>query len=179
MNSKNNLTLVVLPGNSSKNREWMFAAQAAFRPIFKQVIMDEYDHWSNSKETIDLNIEAAKLSAIVDSVEQPVEIFAKSAGTILVLYAIHNKIIDPKKILKCVFVGFPLLWAKENGFDIDTWCEEYEILTTLIQNDHDPVTSSNEIEDAQSQGQFRTLELVIQKGDDHMYGNFDDFKKYF
>jgi hypothetical protein len=173
-----NSTLIILPGNSPKNKEWAISAREAFTPMFNEVIINEYDHWTNGKETIDLDLESNKLAKIINSASQPVEIFAKSAGTILVLYAVHNKIIDASKIRKCVFVGFPLAWALENSLDISTWSESYDISTILIQNDHDPVTSAVDIQDEQDRGRFGGLELIIQNGDDHMYGNFDDYVQY-
>jgi hypothetical protein len=96
-------TLVILPGNSPKNKEWAISARGAFMSLFKSVIINEYDHWNNNKESIDLNLEANKLAGIIRSADQPIEIFAKSAGIILVLYAVHNKIISASKIHKCIF----------------------------------------------------------------------------
>ena len=172
-------TLIILPGNSPKNKEWAISAREAFMSMFKSVVIDEYDHWSNNREeSLDLKLEANKLAKIIDSVDQPIEIFAKSAGTVLVLYAVHNKIIDMSKVHKCVFVGFPLAWALENGLDISTWSENYDIPTILIQNDQDPVASAADIQAEQSRGHFKGFELIVQNGNDHLYGNFDDIKEY-
>lgn len=179
MTKTSDLTLVILPGNSPKNKEWAISAHGAFMSMFKSVVVDEYDHWNkNREESIDLNLEANKLAKIIESANRPIEIFAKSAGTILVLYAVHYKIISASQIHKCVFVGFPLTWALDNGLEISTWSENYDIPTILIQNDLDPVASASDIKAEQSRGYFKGFELIVQKGNDHVYGNFDDISKY-
>ena len=94
------------------------------------------------------------------------------------MYAVHSKSIDSSRISKCVFVGLPPEWARTNGFDIDGWMVDYAIPTTLIQNDHDPVASSEDIRKEQESGKFKNMTLVEVKGDDHMYGDFDRIRKY-
>ena len=56
---------------------------------------------------------------------------------------------------------------------------DYSVSTILIQNDHDPVTSARNIRKEQVNGRFKNITLVEVKGDDHVYGDFNEIKNYF
>jgi hypothetical protein len=173
-----NSNLIILPGNSPTNKVWAEKARDFFAPHFKSVSIQCYDHWQNSSESIDMNSELGKLSDTAKSLQGQFVILAKSVGTVLAMYAVHSKSIDPSRISKCVFVGLPPNWARTNGFDIDGWSVDYSVPTTLIQNDHDPVASAEEIRKEQASGRFSSMKLVETVGSDHEYANFDEMERY-
>ena len=174
----NNLNLIILPGNGDVNKEWAEKAQDFFATDFKSVLIQYYDHWSNKSELIDMDIELKKFKDTINALDGNVAILAKSVGTVLAMFAIHSKSIDVSRITKCVFVGLPPEWARTNGFDIDGWSSAFTVPTTLIQNDNDPVATAEDIRKEQVGGKFRNMTLIEVKGDDHVYGDFDEIKKY-
>jgi hypothetical protein len=173
-----NFNLIILPGNGPTNKEWAEKARDFFAPHFQSVSIQYYDHWQNGSELIDMSIELRKLTDIVNSLQGEIAIVAKSIGIALAMYAVHSKSIDPSRILRCIFVGLPLNWARTNGFNIDTWSADFFLSTILIQNNHDPVATADEIRKEQVNGRFKNMTLVELKGDDHVYDDFDEIKKY-
>ena len=99
--------LIVLPGNSPKNKQWGEGVVSHFGVLFDEVYSQDYDHWENGEEVIDFERETQKLKEVVEGEEEGVEyyIIAKSYGSVLALMAIHQNILSPKK---CVFFGMPL-----------------------------------------------------------------------
>ena len=170
--------LIILPGNGPTNKEWAEKARDFFVLHFKSVSIQYYDHWQNGSKLIDMNVELRKLTDIVNSLQGEIVILAKSVGTILTMYTIYSKSIDPSRIARCVFVGLPPEWARTNGFDINSWSIAFTIPTILIQNDNDPVATAEDIRKEQEDGKFKNMTLVEVKGDDHVYGDFDRIRKY-
>ncbi|OGI66339.1 hypothetical protein A2647_01870 [Candidatus Nomurabacteria bacterium RIFCSPHIGHO2_01_FULL_40_24b] len=174
----NNSNLIILPGNGAINKEWAEKARDFFDTHFKSVTIQYYEHWSNDSELIDIDIELKRFANTVNTLNGDIAILAKSVGTILTMFAIYSKSVDPLRVTKCVFVGLPPEWARTKGFDIDSWSTAFTIPSTLIQNDNDPVTSALEIRREQANGRFNTIKLVEVKGDDHVYGDFDAIGRY-
>ena len=152
--------LIIIPGNGQTNKEWAEKAQDFFATNFKSVSIQYYDHWSNGSELINMKVELDKFTGTVNSLDGDIVILAKSIGTVLFMFSIHSKSIDPSRISKCVFVGLPPNWARTNGFDIDTWSDDFFLQTILIQNDHDPVASANDIRKEQANGRFKNIPYV-------------------
>ncbi len=174
----NNLNLIILPGNGDVNKEWAEKARDFFATHFKSVFIQYYDHWSNKSELIGMDIELKKFKDTINALDGNVAILAKSVGTVLAMFAVYSKSIDVSCITKCVFVGLPPEWARTNGFDIDGWSSAFTVPTTLIQNDNDPVATAEDMRKEQVGGKFRNMTLIEVKGDDHVYGDFDEIKKY-
>ena len=170
--------LIIIPGNGSSNKIWAEKARDFFKNDFSLVTILHYDHWQNGSELIDMSIELRKLTDIVNSLQGEIVILAKSVGTVLTMYAVHSKSIDPLRISKCVFVGLPPEWSRTNGFDIDSWSTAFTMPTTLIQNDNDPVATAEDIRKEQVNGRFKNMTLVEAKGNDHVFGDFDEIRKY-
>ncbi|MCL4480496.1 MAG: hypothetical protein M1113_03305 [Candidatus Thermoplasmatota archaeon] len=173
-----NSNLIILPGNGPTNKEWAEKARDFFVNHFKSVTIQYYDHWSNNAELIDIDIELKKLTNTLNTLNGDIVILAKSIGTVLAMYAFYSKTVDASQISNCVFVGLPPEWARANGFDIDNWSSTFAIPSILIQNNNDPVATAEDIRKEQASGRFRNMTLVEVKGDGHMYGDFDEIKKY-
>ena len=178
MEFSKNSHLIILPGNGIVNKEWAEKARDFFVAYFKSINIQYYDHWSNKSELIDMDIELKKFNDTVNALGGNVAILAKSVGTVLAMFAVHSKSIDVSRITRCVFVGLPPEWARTNGFDIDSWSNDFKIPTILIQNDHDPAASAEEIKKEQASGRYKNMTLVEVKGDDHVYGDFEEVVKY-
>lgn len=170
--------LIIIPGNGATNKEWAEQARDYFADDFKSVSVQYYDHWASGGELIDMEIELKKLTNTAESLSGGIAILAKSIGTALFMLSIHSKSIAAERIGRCVFLGLPPEWARKNGFDIDDWSSDYFVPTTLIQNDHDPVASAEDIRREQAEGKFGSLNLIARKGDDHSYEDFEEVKKY-
>lgn len=86
-----------MPGNSVKNKVWGELMFAHYAPNFDSVFMLEYDHWVSGEPNLNFEVEAQRLQAHVDSLTAGTEItlFAKSAGSLLGLMVMHNKILKP------------------------------------------------------------------------------------
>lgn len=170
--------LIIIPGNGSSNKIWAEKARDYFSNDFVSVSVQYYDHWSNGGELIDMKVELYKLTDIANSLDGNIVILAKSVGTVLFMFSIHSKSIDPSRISRCVFVGLPPEWARTNGFDIDTWSANFFLPTILIQNDSDPVATVTDIRAEQKAGSFQSLILTERKGSDHNYDDFQFIGKY-
>lgn len=173
-----NSNLIILPGNGPKNKEWAEKARDFFYTYFKSVTIQYYNHWSNKSDLIDMDMELNKLTNTANSLNGNMVILAKSIGTALIMYAVYSRKIDQAHIARCVFVGLPPEWARTNGFDIDGWSAAFTVPTTLVQNNNDPVAKTEDIQKEQIDGKFNNITLIGVKGDDHVYGDFDEIKKY-
>ncbi|MDO8604280.1 MAG: hypothetical protein Q7K40_02675 [bacterium] len=166
------MRLVILPGNSESNKEWATAASDAFAGSFQEIYKQDYSHWGTEQGTIDFESELKKLSMNVK--DKDCVIFAKSAGAMLLIYGVHKGLIHPRR---CVFVGFPVNWAKEKNFNLTQWVQDYDVPTIIIQNSNDPITSFEDLKMFFSQVNKPNIELIETEGSDHKYGNFDLIKE--
>lgn len=169
---------MIIPGNGASNKEWAEKARDYFADDFKSISVQYYDHWASGGELIDMEIELKKLTNTARSFSGDIAILAKSIGTVLFMLSIHSKTIAAERIGRCVFLGLPPEWARKNRFDIDAWSSDYSVPTTLIQNDHDPVASAEDIRREQAEGKFGSLDLIVCKGDDHSYEDFEEIREY-
>lgn len=168
------MNLILLPGNSSKNREWIDSVESVFSPKFDQVYTQYYDHWFGAEENnedalIDINIETDKVAVHAEKLN-PYVIFAKSAGTLIALKGIFDGVLQPDV---CVFVGFPLKWSVSQQFEIDQWLMHYSIPTLFIQNDQDPAVSGDELGAYLYTQDVQRFHLETLDGDTHEYQDVD------
>ena len=73
--------LVILPGNSNKNKAWGEVMSKHYSSSFDATFMQNYDHWLSGEEVINFETEAEKLrDAVQKDSEEDVEytVFAKS-----------------------------------------------------------------------------------------------------
>lgn len=167
------MKLVILPGNSKSNRVWSEKTADAFSELFPDQYIQAYSHWDEGKEIIDFDIEARKLEE--NAKEGEFSIIAKSAGAMLVIYAVSKGLIKPAK---CVFLGLPVLWAKEYNLNLKDWFQKFNIQTMVIQNSNDPVSSYSELKKfVDDNDLLHTLTLIETEGVDHKYDNPEKIKK--
>ncbi len=133
--------LIVLPGNSLRNKEWGAACAQYFAPQVDSVYVQQYKHWETGEQWIDLAGEEEQLRMHVTELPASTEvyIFAKSIGTILAVNAIHHGALSS---VGNAFFGMPLDHAVPG-----VWQGVGEPLTSLtsptivFHNDADPTVS--------------------------------------
>lgn len=167
------MNLVLLGGNSVVNKQWLSDFSSVLKPNFESTYTHHYRHWEAGAEFIDLNFELQALSVAINP-KQPYVVVAKSAGVLVTLKGVAEKVLTPHK---CIFIGTPVHWAKEHNFAIDAWLSNYLLPTLFIQQSHDPAMSFGDLKQYLDQENIKNCQLIELPGDDHVYGNFDQLKK--
>ncbi len=132
------MKLILMSGNSLKNREWIYLVENALKPLFSQTYVMVYEHWAQAQPMADIDLEAAKLATLAQSFNEDYAIFAKSIGSVITLKDIVAGKIAPQQL---VITGLPLNLINELGLDIADWLKSLTMPTLIIQNSDDPVGS--------------------------------------
>lgn len=164
----NIMDIILLPGNSQLNKDWINEVANALKPDFKKVFTHYYSHWNLEKEEI-LDLKKELDSILIYSKKSPeYYIFAKSAGIILALKAINQSKLSPKK---CIFVGFPLNWARKNNLPLENALNNLKIPSLFIQKTNDPTCSFKNLKKILASAKVKNCSLIEISGDDHHYEN--------
>tara|TARA_B100001989_G_C24528031_1_gene459849 strand:+ start:1249 stop:1779 length:531 start_codon:yes stop_codon:yes gene_type:complete len=166
--------LLVLPGNSLRNKEWGEGCALAYVDLFDEVVMQYYDHWDNEENFISLDKELEKIKRTIGNSEDDTwHVFAKSIGSLVTLKAVHDGIVTPKQT---VFFGMPLDFAEE--FYAGDWdpLSDYKVRTLAFHNDSDP-TANYEFTKDKLEILAPSIELFTLRGDNHDYLDFSDYKE--
>lgn len=167
--------LIILPGNSIKNKAWGEACRDHFGTWFGAVYLQYYSHWEKGTNEIDFEEELQKLQKEVLPSEADTEfiVFAKSVGSLITLIAVQGGIVTPTQ---CVFFGMPLDLAAEGLFKND-WSSlsDFSVSSIAFHNDHDPTANceftKNKLEEVSS-----SIQLIHVQGDDHVYAPFEPYE---
>jgi len=168
------MDLIILGGNSPANQLWTEGMEKTFKQDFGRIVKIDYDHWRNEKPLINLDIEVDKLAREADG--KKVVIFAKSAGNLVTLKAIYGNRVKPNK---CVFMGVPIDWARQNNFDLPAWLTDYSVPTLFIQQEDDPFGSFSNLKELLEEKQVQNYTLEQVPGNDHGYTNFEEIRKLY
>jgi hypothetical protein len=165
--------LLVLAGNSVKNREWGEACAEFFRADFDMVFYPHYDHWSTGGQVINLEVELQKVKETVQGAGEPDDwyIFAKSIGSVLALLAVEQGIISPER---CVFFGMPLKIAEAEVTKDWSYLSEFFVPTVAFHNDNDP-TADYAFTAQKIHELAPTITLRALHGDTHDYSDFTTY----
>ncbi len=162
--------LIVLPGNSQKNKAWGELMLAEYATQFDSSFMLEYDHWVSGEANIDFVREEEKLRAHTASLPAGTEIvlMAKSTGSLLAFNAIHHGAITPSR---CVFFGIPFDLAADSLFK-DDWSavDSFAIKAIAFHNVADP-TTSYEFTKSILDTHAPRITLITTNESDHWYGD--------
>lgn len=172
-----NATLLLLPGNSPQNKSWINELAAAFQNDFARVEPWYYAHWKDSDNENLLNVQQ-ELSLIAqhlhhNSIKETI-IFAKSAGIVLALQAMHDHILNPKA---CIFIGFPLHWARAHRLQLESLFPSLHCPTLFIQKTHDPAASFAELSTVLKQQNIKNTSMLELPGSDHHYGDIQRLRR--
>lgn len=162
--------VIIIGGNSSKNNAWVQRAAKIYTPTY-DVIPFSFSHWETDQTDIDFKWELQKLVKIVAAYDEYF-IVAKSAGALLALMGIHEKVIKPAAL---IVMGLPLNYAAYRDMDI---ANLYENVTTrcpslIIQQAQDPEGSAADVKSL-----LPTIPIIRIEGRDHSYDELMDVKRY-
>lgn len=168
--------VIVLAGNSLKNKGWGELILAEYSLRFDSACMLEYDHWMSGESNINFAAEEAKLATYVSSLPPYAEIvlFAKSAGSLLAFTAIAHGVLTP---IKCVFFGIPFDMAADNLFK-DNWeaIDNFAIPAIAFHNTDDPTTKYEFTKDTLA-NHNPAITLVTTDEADHWYGDIVTYNR--
>jgi len=165
--------LIVLPGNSPKNKAWGEGMAAHFGGLFDDVYMQAYKHWETGEEVIDFEYEAARLAEEAAKGGE-LYIFAKSFGSILTFLSTSRGLIAPER---CVFFGIPLNLVEKQGLWQGSWApiEGFKTPAIAFHNEHDPVADYAFTSRVLAEHGSGSVRIIPTSGDNHTY---DDFSAY-
>lgn len=168
------MNLILLPGNSKKNKDWINQVEKCLGSIFAKTYIHNYQHWEDENESnnIDFELELENLVEATKDMDGYV-VFAKSAGVLLALLGIKRGLLNPAN---CVFVGLAYSYGEKRGLDLDELFDSYFIPTLFIQKTFDPAIHFEELREFLMESNVRNYELVEIPGDDHHYENIAEIK---
>ncbi|MEA3356954.1 MAG: hypothetical protein U9Q67_00765 [Patescibacteria group bacterium] len=167
------MDLVLLPGNSSQNKEWIDEVEQSLKPHFSKTYVQYYRHWSQDSGALDLDHELGVLQKSVKKLGDYL-IFAKSAGVVLAIKGIFEQKIHPAK---CVFAGSAIFFGKSLGCDMDKYLSQYSIPTLFIQKTGDTAISFSDLKEYLQNVGIQNYEMVELSGMDHHYGDVDRLRE--
>lgn len=168
------MELILLPGNSKKNKKWIENVEFQIKNLFEKTRIYYYRHWKTGEEIIDIEYETKKLAEYLKN-KKEYFILAKSIGTALAIKNIKEKRIFPKK---CIFLGMPILWCRKHNIDLDSWIEDYSTSTLFIQNNHDPAIEANELKIYLEKKRIKNYQFIELEGNTHDYDNINQLKEF-
>ncbi len=163
--------LLVLPGNSPRNKAWGEACATFFQDYFDVVYLSNYNHWETGAQVINFTSELEKIDITVAAGEEDDEwyICAKSVGSLLALLAMHDELIVPNR---CVFFGMPLDMALQDLFkDSLLPLQALTAPTLVFHNVADPVAAHDVTKNLLAE-HVKVTTFVSLEGDTHDYLDF-------
>ena len=165
--------LLVLSGNSVRNKEWGERCSEFFRSDFDRVFYSHYDHWKTGEKSINIELELQKIKKLVEDTGEKENwyIFAKSIGSVVALLASREQTILPEK---CVFFGMPLAIAETNVTNDWSYLSQFSVPTLAFHNNQDSTAdylfTKQKLAELATVVSFRTL-----IGDNHDYLDFAEY----
>lgn len=163
------MDLILLPGSSVHNKEWIEKVEVALRPYFESTKMQSYRHWAEGGDN-DVDQEINALTNIAVSLKD-YAIFAKSLGVVLAVKALKEGRIKPRK---SVFLGTPISWAAEKQY-IELF-RNYNVPTLFIQEESDPYASYKELAAFLEESHVQNYQTAQIPGNDHDYKDIGKIK---
>ena len=165
------MNLLLLPGNSPDHKSWIEELSQLFKPVFDETYAMEYENWkSPHARIVDLDVEGEKIKKAISGWSDYC-VFAKSVGVALTLKSIREGVLKPSK---CIFVGSPFLWTRENNIDLDSWIIGFSIPTLFIQQRFDPCMPSDDLKQLLIDKRVANYKFQEVFGDDHKYSNLEE-----
>ena len=143
------MKILLLPGNSVENRDWIREITESLDDPFDEIITHEYDHWKKDRPAINFELELDHLQNKISQTDEYV-IFAKSAGCILALLAIEKEIIQANSM---IFVAIPFAWSRAKQYPLGEYLANLSIPKLFIAKAKDFLC------------EFEKLNAYLQKND--------------
>jgi len=167
----NAMNMILLSGNSLRNRDWIYEASAQLRLDPNATYIQDYRHWETGEEWIDLPHELETLSQAAARLETPYAVLAKSIGTVLTTQAIERGVIRPRFLLLC---GLPLGYIESDYPQFAQVINDSGLPTTVVHNQHDPVGESQAVKTYMSKYCRRpNYHFIETPGDTHEYLDYE------
>ena len=161
--------LIILGGNSIGNKTWINGVNKYLKRDYPTVEF-HYSHWNENIQDINFEKELINLSKFIrDNNITNYSIVAKSAGFVLSLQGVTNKILTPRTI---VGYGLPAEYSDYRKLDLKSLIKTSSNGANIIcvQADEDPQGNINVTEDLISD----MVPIWVIKDNTH---NYDDFKR--
>ncbi len=163
--------LIILPGNSVKNRTWGEVMRDHYGPMFDSVYLHTYEHWETGGPIIDFDVELVKLRERTKPLfgeQAETIVMAKSAGALLAFVAASEGVLVPNK---AIFFGIPFDLAAEGIFK-DDWSPvtNFKMPAIAFHNEQDP-TADYRYTMAVLAQHAPHVTLITTPENDHWYGN--------
>jgi len=166
------LTLI-LPGGSPQNKEWALTTSKSLdlgheiRPVL-------WEHWDHPDMPFDAKDKANELVQV--AMDEPVNIIAKSIGTLVACYIIKE---IPNKIEKVILCGIPLNDLNEEEKEAERVALKSFPPGKIIcfQNSDDPHGSYLEVSDFLKKVNSK-IRLVSKSRNDHEYPYYEEFNEF-
>lgn len=165
------MNLLLLSGNSYKNKAWIEQVEINGRHLFVDTYYQNYNHWINNKPEINIDLETERLKNL-DITKKPYIVFAKSAGSILLTKAIFKGVLKPKA---CVVVGLPMAMIEKDNLKVNEWLNEVSIPIVILQHTKDPLGTYASVKDYLSTCKNANIALKELPGDTHDYLEHKEF----
>lgn len=167
------MNLFLLAGNSKRNKDWIYSVGYALKVLFDAAKVHDYAHWESGEEFVDIEKE---LKTIIDETKTllPYAIFAKSVGGVIAIKGINEKVLQPNT---CIITGLPLSLIAKESLPVSEWLSETTVPITIIQNEHDPLGSYEDVREFVDKSGALTCTVVCAPGDTHSYEDLDLLKQ--
>ena len=163
----------LLPGFSPKNKEWAEDVRKELEPAMP-IFISYWPHWeTGEKDENWIQTEAEKVKMQAKNTDGPVNILAKSVGTVVAMEILKDKNFSLNKLILC---GIPI-----NDFEEGDE-KNYEVLkdfnnVIVLQNENDSHGSFEQVKEFIEKINSE-IEVMSKPGDTHDYPYFNDFKKF-
>jgi hypothetical protein len=166
------MRLLLLSGNSLRNRDWIMTAQQQFSDLFNDSYVQSYRHWTSGDDWIDLDYELKVLQQAENNPGAASGIFAKSIGTVLAVQATAQHIVQPDWLLLC---GLPYGYIIKSYPEFARVLAATELPVTVVHNRHDPVGEAQAVKSylAESFSGRDNYSFIETAGDTHDYEDFE------
>jgi len=128
-------TLVLLWGNSIKNKSWIQEVNKELLAFYDTTHIHYYRHWDLEEWNMDIEYECEQLSKYLKTISGSIILFCKSLWCILGLKTMVEKEIFIKQ---CIFVWFPLWRTQLHTFSLEKYLKELTCPVLRIQKTNDP-----------------------------------------
>ncbi len=160
------MNALLLPGNSSRHREWSENLKQAIATHFQHTVIQYYRHWQTGGDKADIENEITIAQAVAGELDSYI-IIAKSIGTVIAVKGTAEGILKPTKL---ILLGIPI-----NG-DISkdlfsVWLHQLDVEVVIVQNSNDPLGSFSDVR-AAFRGRGEKITFVELPGDTHDYLDF-------
>ena len=167
------MKIVILPGFSSKNNEWLNQTRESLSTQH-EVHAITWPHWeTQNNEDFSVEKEAEKIKELVGN--QSFHIVAKSVGTLVAMYLIKDLSFQVQKVTIC---GLPFEDLDDKDKDMYKNLGQIsanQIIVFQNENDHHGsfLTVSSFLKTINNK-----IQVISKPRDDHEYPYFEEFEKF-